>query len=243
MENRKRVKDQLMRIDKTYEPVRFAYTDNEGKLNFVKTAEEIQYPKYYYTEESSAEDDEEPAEEVQDDFGVNPQPKQKGAPEEPILKAGNIAIQDNQTGISYARLFGKYLQGSTHIEIKDPFISAFYQARNLMEFMEVVAAIKTDAVEIGVHLITKHSEYDDSKQEEYFLQIESSCNRVGITFTYGIDDSIHDRYIQSDNGWKIILGRGLDIFQPFDHKDAFALENRNQRYRKCRAFEVTYVRY
>jgi len=25
-------------------------------------------------------------------------------------------------------------------------------------------------------------------------------------------------------------------------KDAFALENRNQRYRKCRAFEVTYVR-
>jgi ATP-dependent Lon protease len=111
-----------------------------------------------------------------------------------------------------------------------------------MEFMEVVAAIKSDADEVEVHLITKHSEYQDSNQEEYFRQIESSCSKVGITFTYEIDDSIHDRYIQSDNGWKIVLGRGLDIFQPFDHKDAFALENRNQRYRKCRAFEVTYVR-
>ena len=111
-----------------------------------------------------------------------------------------------------------------------------------MEFMEVVGAIKTDADEVEVHLITKHSEYQDSNQDEYFRQIASSCNLAGITFTYEIDDTIHDRYIQSDNGWKIIPGRGLDIFQPFDNKDAFALENRNQRYRKCRAFEVTYVR-
>ena len=157
------------------------------------------------------------------------------------LTPQNIAIQDNQTGISYRRLFARYLKGSRRIEIKDPFIGSFYQCRNLMEFMEVVAAIKSDADEVEVHLITKHSEYQDSNQEEYFRQIESSCSKVGITFTYEIDDTIHDRYIQSDNGWKIVLGRGLDIFNKFDDKDAFAIENRNQRYRKCRAFEVTYV--
>ena len=242
MENRKRVKDQLMRIDKTYEPVRFAYTDQEGILHFVKTAEEIQYPAYYFGKEGPAEDENEPLNEQTAESGDSGQPEKKDAQETPDLRSGNFAIQDNQTGISYRRLFARYLKGSKRIEIKDPFVGSFYQCRNLMEFMEVVAAIKSDADEVAVHLITKHSEYQDSNQEEYFRQIESSCSKVGITFTYEIDDTIHDRYIQSDNGWKIVLGRGLDIFQPFDHKDAFALENRNQRYRKCRAFEVTYVR-
>ena len=241
MENRKRVKDQLMRIDNTYEAVRFAYTDKEDVLHFVKTAEEIQYPSYYYGMESPMEDDNEPQEEQTDETGDTTQHEQKEAKEEPILKPGNIAIQDNQTGISYHRLFARHLKGSKKIEIKDPFISSFYQCRNLMEFMEVVAAIKSDADEVAVHLITKHSEYQDSNQEEFFQQIESSCSKVGITFTYEIDDTIHDRYIQSDNGWKIVLGRGLDIFHKFNDKDAFAIENRNQRYRKCRAFEVTYV--
>jgi ATP-dependent Lon protease len=92
-----------------------------------------------------------------------------------------------------------------------------------MEFMEVVATIKSDADEVAVHLITKHSEYQDSNQEEYFRQIESSCSKVGITFTYEIDDTIHDRYIQSDNGWKIVLGRGLDMFNKFDDKDPLRL--------------------
>ncbi|HOY84023.1 MAG TPA: BREX system Lon protease-like protein BrxL [Candidatus Syntrophosphaera sp.] len=242
MENRKRVKDQLMRIDKTYEIVRFAYTDKEENLHFVKTAEEIQYPSYYYGKEGPTEDNKEPQVEQTGNTGDAGQSEQKATQDEPILKPGNIAIQDNQTGISYYRLFSKYLKGSKRIEIKDPFIGSFYQCRNLMEFMEVVAAVKSDADEVEVHLITKHSEYQDSNQEEYFRQIASSCNLVGITFTYEIDDTIHDRYIQSDNGWKIIPGRGLDIFQPFDHKDAFALENRNQRYRRCRAFEVTYVK-
>ena len=242
MESRKRVKDQLMRIDKTYEAVRFAYTDKEGNLHFVKTAEEIQYPFYYYGKESPTEDDVEPQEEQTAEIGGAGLSNQKEALVEPILKPGNITIQDNQTGISYRRLFSRYLKGSKRIETKDPFIGSFYQCRNLMEFMEVVAAIKSDADEVEVHLITKHSEYQDSNQEEYFRQIENSCSKVGITFTYEIDDTIHDRYIQSDNGWKIILGRGLDIFHRFDDKDAFALENRNQRYRKCRAFEITYVR-
>lgn len=242
IENRKRVKDQLMRIDKTYEAVRFAYTEKNGNLHFVMTAEEIQYPSYYYGRENIPEDEQEPQEEQISETGEAIKSEQKEMPEELILKPCNIAIQENQTGISYRLLFSRYLKGSMRIEIKDPFISSFHQCRNLMEFLEVVAAIKSDADEVEVHLITKHSDYQDSNQEEYFRQIESSCSKVGITFTYEIDDTIHDRYIQSDNGWKIILGRGLDIYHKFDDKDAFAIENRNQRYRKCRAFEVTYMK-
>ncbi|MFW5828442.1 MAG: MIT C-terminal domain-containing protein, partial [Alkalispirochaeta sp.] len=45
-----------------------------------------------------------------------------------------------------------------------------------------------------------------------------------------------------DTGWKITLDRGLDIFQPFDRKNAFNLQNTIQEARRCRAFEVTYLR-
>ncbi len=47
IEGRKRVKDQLMRIDSTYEPVRFAYLDASRKAKLVTTLEEQEYPHYY----------------------------------------------------------------------------------------------------------------------------------------------------------------------------------------------------
>ncbi len=46
IEGRKRVKDQLLKMDNTYSEVRFGYFDN-GNESFVKTREEDQYPEYY----------------------------------------------------------------------------------------------------------------------------------------------------------------------------------------------------
>ena len=49
MEGRKRVKEQLMRIDSTYDPVEFSYTDNETReKTVIRTLEEIQYHDLYY---------------------------------------------------------------------------------------------------------------------------------------------------------------------------------------------------
>jgi len=48
VEGRKRVKDQLMRIDPTYAEVRFEYTDASGETRTVATHEEIEYPNYYH---------------------------------------------------------------------------------------------------------------------------------------------------------------------------------------------------
>ena len=47
IEGRKRVKDQLMRIDSTYPDVDFSYLDKSGEKNTVATAEEKEYPNYY----------------------------------------------------------------------------------------------------------------------------------------------------------------------------------------------------
>ena len=47
LEGRKRVKDQLMRIDSTYPEVDFSYLNKSGGKFIVTTAEEEQYPNYY----------------------------------------------------------------------------------------------------------------------------------------------------------------------------------------------------
>ena len=48
IEGRKRIKDQLVRIDPTFDFVRFGFVDNSGELIPVKTAEEIRFPQHYY---------------------------------------------------------------------------------------------------------------------------------------------------------------------------------------------------
>ena len=47
IEGRKRVKDQLMRIDSTYANVHFTYQDTSGQARPVTTLEEEEYPHYY----------------------------------------------------------------------------------------------------------------------------------------------------------------------------------------------------
>ena len=48
VEGRKRVKDQLLRLDTTYADVQFSYWDSAKKADAVKTLEEEQYPQYYW---------------------------------------------------------------------------------------------------------------------------------------------------------------------------------------------------
>lgn len=58
IEGRKRVKDQLMRIDPTYAEVRFGYQAPNGGMFSVKTLEEEKYPRFYYHRAGDAAGDE-----------------------------------------------------------------------------------------------------------------------------------------------------------------------------------------
>ena len=54
IEGRKRVKDQLMRIDNTYNDVTFGYIEAEnGSPVKIETKEEIEYPQFYFQKPSS----------------------------------------------------------------------------------------------------------------------------------------------------------------------------------------------
>lgn len=42
--------------------------------------------------------------------------------------------------------------------------------------------------------------------------------------------------------WKILLDRGLDVFQRADLNNVFSPMSRHQRFRQVKGFEVTYLR-
>ncbi len=240
IEGRKRIKDQLLRIDQTYEPVRFGYTRAEQKeVNLVQTIEEKQYPQHYHQNRPKEMEEEEfPNIQVQGELS-NGSPSKAGIPKEQ-----HLVFQENQRGVSYDDLFGSYLKGAAKITITDPYIRLFYQTRNLMEFLETVAKLKSDDEEIEVHLLTVEDEFKGDRQKEYFMQMQESIWGAGIRFDWEFDEtnSLHARHIITDTGWKIMLDRGLDIFQHYDMNQAFSINNRLQKYRSCKVFEITYLK-
>jgi ATP-dependent Lon protease len=253
IEGRKRVKDQLLRIDATYPAVRFAYQGADAQERLVRTLEEDEYPDQYHrrgaTEVSTAD---------LPQVGTDPLPLIEAAPAmqgpasrpsnpvpmEPVLKEQHLVFHENQRGLSFAKLFSPYLVGAKRIIITDPYLRMFHQLRNLMELMETISKLQGPEDEVVVHVVTVEDDSNGDRQTESLQKIADACTGVGIQFSWAYDTSgtKHDRDITTDTGWKIVLGRGLDVFQRFELNDAFSFANRLQQHRQCKEFSVTFVR-
>lgn len=219
LEGRKRVKDQLLRIDSTFEKVSFSYTDLEdGSVHEIKTREELQYPQYY---EQIAVDEPQPQIPGMEDApqtGTQKPAEERQPVETPKSKypypAGTrIDFEDGQLGFSYEKYFGPYLDGAKEIQIVDPYVRLPYQFRNLIEFLQSVIRHKDPSEEVIVTLTTGR-DYDFWEDQKTRLEtVIQNCKDQGIDFDYKIDEFAHARDIETDTGWKITLDRGLDVFQ------------------------------
>jgi len=156
-------------------------------------------------------------------------------------KEQNITIKENQKGVTFESLFGPCLKSATKIDIIDPYIRLFHQCRNLMELIEVVIRDKAPEEEVTIRLKTIEDEERRDQQRSLLQSIKDNASVAGVDFDWEFDETrtIHDRKIETD--WKIILGRGLDMFQPFDHRDAFSLGHRLQEQRRCKACEISFI--
>ena len=245
MEGRKRVKDQLMRVDSTYAAVNFIYHSADGQSEQVTTLEEEEYSAYYHKTISEDGSEESATHSATTDSNTTPASPNNTQAQKPLLEEKHVTFQENQKGVSYASLLGPYLKGASHITVTDPYIRLFYQIRNLMELLEVIVKGKADEDEPVVHLLTTRDEFKGELQDESFEKIQQSASTVGIKFNWEFDETgtIHARHIVTDTGWKISLDRGLDIFQQYEMNDAFAFTNRLQQYRSCKAFEATFIKH
>ncbi|TQS94371.1 BREX system Lon protease-like protein BrxL [Arthrobacter sp. TS-15] len=247
IEGRKRVKDQILRIDSTMANVKFGYLDKAGTWHSVSTLEEDEYPEYYQRERRQSTDAEDGPADTTGHAATSAEDGQPDVPEPVTVKPlfeGHQEFQENQRGVSFETLLVPYLRGATQITVTDPYIRQFHQARNLMELIECIAAIKDAADEVNVRLVTSENiEGQDKlrKQYELLLKVKQGASVAGINVDIVFDGAIHDRSILTDTGWRILLGRGLDIFQ-YITGDTFELATRLQEYRQVKAFGITYIR-
>lgn len=230
-EGRKRVKDQLYIIDSTFcaEPAKFQYTWlKSGETVKVETLESLEHQQTQMVDEMDDEVEEEQE---------NQEVKRSGSrPRIPKLMAKTISIRENQGGVTYKDLFGEYLRTAKEINVTDPFIRQPYQIDNLVDFIQMVKDVSMVQDTVKIHLSTQND--DDEKVAEVidsFNDLADELSPMGIEFTFDFKAD-HDRFIQTDTGWTIALGRGLDIYEKFGR---FSLSRCNQRNRRCKAFNVS----
>ncbi|MBX3194862.1 MAG: BREX system Lon protease-like protein BrxL [Microbacteriaceae bacterium] len=239
IEGRKRVKDQILRIDATMRdnPPRFGYQDSLGTWHDVVTVEENQYPQLYRRNWDSDGADSgtgggdlpvytppSPTTEPRSVVSIAPPlPIVPEGSDEPVvpdettpLFEGIRDFKAGQTGVSYENVLLPYLVGATKITIVDPYIRMPHQVRNVGDLLGLVALAKGPADEVGVELVTSQTDKDQFKKDqlERLVALREASQSFGIALNVRLDDNIHDRSIITNHGWRILLGKGLDIWEP-----------------------------
>ena len=221
------------------------------------TVEEEEYPQFYHLklaldsldskeqEQPEATVDVSPTATRTTDLGGSDTPASTElVAVKPALEEGHHVFTEDRKGISYDRLFGPYISGASKIIVTDPYVRFFYQIRNMMELVEMVIRRKSPEDQVCVHLATGSIDGNVIKQRELLDSIADACVGSGVEFTWAFNNTgtVHVRDIVTDTGWKIVLDRGLDIFQAPIKKSGFSLGERLQEHRIIKGFYITYVR-
>lgn len=247
LELRQRVRDELSKMDREYAPIsmRSKYPDR-----FQLSHREPTYidPTQFDADQPTRKLHIEEVVESTHSSGISqtPLPEEvivseiltEGELENEELKERTIHIKEGETGYSYKNLFGPYLKGSTEIKLFDPYIRLEFQIRNLIAFIHIIDTVEGP---VHLHLVTTAA---DNEQEvansAKFEEIGANAVQHGITFTYEFSSTLHRRGAEMNNGWKIIIDRGLDLYQKPTSR--YELSEVDQTKRKCRETEILFVK-
>ena len=244
-ESRKRVKDQLYKIDETFkaEPAKFIYTNvKTGEEVKVETLEMINYaaeqedfPEEQPSTPEAHEEGGETSTEVEQSEEASTKQKR---PRIGDTRQKTLTFRSGQTGVTFEKLFAPYFRNAKEIHIEDPYLRNAKQLRNLIELITMI--IETRPVE-GLKISLDTWEPDEAKTPELIDRLDELQDDLvsyGIDFTYKLRD-FHDRVITTDDGWRIIPQRGLDIY---DRYGAFSIASSRPDKRKVKEFNIDYLR-
>lgn len=247
-EGRKRVKDQLYRIDETFkaEPAKFQYENTfSGNTTKVTTLEEIENGIDLEADFSGSNSEEADSNSQDSENIVKSTENIDGTPKVhqhrqriPLLKEGIKTIRLNQKGVTYKSLLGDYLRGARSITVVDPYIRASFQIDNFIELVQTIREVSNNPEDLKIHLSTQNSDDKIPEMIDNFESLKNELQAVGVEFTWDFKAD-HDRWILLDTGWKILLSRGLDIYEKFDR---FSLAAIRQSERRCREFTVSFTK-
>ncbi len=233
MESRRRVRENIVRIDDTFKRNDFNYRSlATGQTVEVLTPEEVQYPSFAGPRPKAGEASSTSA-------SLQTEPLKAAASSLPE----HVVIPENTKGWSYRRLFAGPLAGARKITLYDPNVRDLFQARNLMEFLTMVHDLVAEGDEVAVCLVTQSDPETRLEQEAHLNQIAASFSATRVSFTWQIDTNADSelRRMETDTGWTMTMSRGLDIFQRFVG-GPFSVEQAIQEARLTRGAEVRYVK-
>lgn len=246
-ESRKRVKDQLYKIDETFkaEPAVFKYIRlKDGEEICVETLEQVsnvvivpQNASAALKAELNIEENEIPQEATLADDESSGNKSHRKRERIQTQREGAVSFRLGQTGVTFEKLFLPYLSKSKEITIEDPFVRTSWQLRNLIEFLTMLVDNRPDE-DFKVRLVTWEEDEKLPVLIDRLDDIKDDMATYGIDFDYSFRE-FHDRQITTDDGWNISLGRGLDIY---DKYNAYSIASGRQERRKCREFRVIYMK-
>ena len=207
---RQQIRDELSKVDQEYKWI---------------TIKSLKPDEFQLSHPDERPNPEQEAQKV-DTLSPNRSPKEK-----------TLDLVEGQRGISYEKLFLPYLRGAKSIKICDPYIRLQYQIYNLMSFCEMLDPSEGT---LKLNLVTACDPYLEPELGDKLNELKKGLSRDHIEFDYVLESNLHDRWIETDTGWRIILGRGLDIFQKLD--DKFTLGFMDQTKRKCKATTIAYTK-
>lgn len=231
LELRQRVRDELSKLDREYLPIsmRSKFPDN-----FQQT-----HRKPEFVDATTIESRPKPQKKISDDAGVDLVASETLGVNQPVeLKEKTVHIKEGDIGYSYKNLFGEYFKGATSIHLTDPYIRLEFQVRNLLALTSIIDTVDGP---VDFHLTT--SADDDYQQEangRKFDEIAKSLADFGVKFSYEFNTTTHRRGIELNNGWQIILDRGMDFYQRPESK--YEISELDQTKRRCRETEIIFIK-
>ena len=93
-----------------------------------------------------------------------------------------------------------------------------------------------------IHLVTYFDDFEQEKDNrDHFEKITDSLKDNGIDFIFKFSNTIHDRVIKTSNGWRIVMGRGLDYFQSLSG-NYYQVGANDQSFRPCLETSLEFIK-
>ena len=216
IEGRRRVKEQMdkMKEDDEFSGVDLSYFTSGGQEVIVYCPESKKMLDGLSSAKSSSSTAEEVMDSAPDAASMRSEHfvESKEASDrrvEPIET--HLKIHYGDVGFSLENVLGDYLTGAKEITIQDPYIRLKHQISNFIRLAELL--VKIDDCK-KIHLVTSSSDPEQERESALaFEQIAESLFENNIEFSFEFSETIHDRQIETNHGWRIVMGRGLDYFQ------------------------------
>lgn len=157
-------------------------------------------------------------------------------------------LMHGDIGYDYETLYKDYLKGAKIVQLEEPYLSYHYQMGNLVRFVEMLVKIG-DCKSLTIYTKPCETEEETIRVKNQLQQLSDTIADMETTdmrIDFKLDETMHDRCIRTDTGWRIDTGRGLHIYQNLnpdkDRSNPYQMGTYDLALRPCHSTTITYTK-